>query len=168
MAAIESLTKAKPIAADIIQRAFTKVNWQGRMEEILPRVFVDGAHNQAGITAFMEAVRGLPQKGKRVLLFSVVKEKELEPMVRILCEREEFSAVILTEVEGSRKKALQEMQRIFLNYTKADLVCIADTKEALKKGIAWKGEDGILFCAGSLYLAGQIKAIMEKMEVFYL
>lgn len=166
MAAIESLTKVQPIAADIIQRAFTKVNWHGRMEEVLSGVFVDGAHNQAGITAFMEAVRGMPQKRKRVLLFSVVKEKELEPMVQILCEKEEFSAVILTEIEGSRKRDLQEIRKAFLRETKAELVCIADMKEAFLKGMEWKGKDGLLFCAGSLYLVGQIKTIVEKMEDF--
>ena len=166
LAAIESLTKVQPIAADIIQRAFTKVNWHGRMEEVLSGVFVDGAHNQAGITAFMEAVRGMPQKRKRVLLFSVVKEKELEPMVQILCEKEEFSAVILTEIEGSRKRDLQEIRKAFLRETKAELVCIADMKEAFLKGMEWKGKDGLLFCAGSLYLVGQIKTIVEKMEDF--
>ena len=166
LAAIESLTKVQPITADIIQRAFTKVNWHGRMEEVLSGVFVDGAHNQAGITAFMEAVRGMPQKRKRVLLFSVVKEKELEPMVQILCEKEEFSAVILTEIEGSRKRDLQEIRKAFLRETKAELVCIADRKEAFLKGMEWKGKDGLLFCAGSLYLVGQIKTIVEKMEDF--
>ena len=108
----------------------------------------------------------MPQKRKRVLLFSVVKEKELEPMVQILCEKEEFSAVILTEIEGSRKRDLQEIRKAFLRETKAELVCIADMKEAFLKGMEWKGKDGLLFCAGSLYLVGQIKTIVEKMEDF--
>ena len=172
LAAIENLTKAQPISAAMIQKAFAKINWPGRMEEVLPGVFVDGAHNQAGITAFMEAVKGIPQEGKRVLLFSVVKEKELEPMVQELCSQGEFSAVILTEVEGSRKTDLLFLQKIFSNCIKRvfrqteiaqiKVICIADTKEALETGVAWKGENGTLFCVGSLYLVGQIKRVIQE------
>ena len=172
LAAIENLTKAQPISAAMIQKAFAKINWPGRMEEVLPGVFVDGAHNQAGITAFMEAVKGIPQEGKRVLLFSVVKEKELEPMVQELCSQGEFSAVILTEVEGSRKSDLLILQKIFSNCIKRvfrhteiaqiKVICIADTKEALETGVAWKGENGTLFCVGSLYLVGQIKRVIQE------
>lgn len=168
LTALEILTKAQPIPADMIQNAFAKVSWQGRMEEVLPRVFADGAHNEAGIAAFMEAVRGIPQDGKRVLLFSVVKEKKAERMIQILCEQSEFSTVILTEVEGNRKTELQLLQNIFSDYTKAEILCISDTKEAFETGILRKGENGTLFCVGSLYLVGQIKAgIKEKMEDDY-
>lgn len=160
--AIEVLMKARSISANIIQRAFEKISWSGRMEEVLPNVFVDGAHNKAGITAFIEAVKGMPQKGERVLLFSVVKEKEFESMIRELCENLEFSAIILTEVEGSRRTDMQLLREEFLRYTERKVVCIADTKEALETGIAWKGEEGSLYCAGSLYLAGQIKAVMRQ------
>lgn len=171
LAAIENLTKAQPISAAIIQRAFAKVSWPGRMEEVLPGVFVDGAHNKAGIAAFMEAVRERPQEGKRVLLFSVVKEKELEPIIQELCRQEDFFAVILTEVEGSRKTELSVLQKKFFHYIRTSvpteiattkIVCIADTKEALETGIAWKGENGTLFCVGSLYLVGQIKTVIKE------
>lgn len=160
--AIEVLMKARPISGDTIQRAFAKITWSGRMEEVLPGVFVDGAHNEAGITAFIEAVKGMPQEGKRVLLFSVVKEKEFESMIKELCENLDFSAVILTEVEGSRRIDMQLLREGFLRYTEKKIVCIADTKEALETGMAWKGEEGVLYCIGSLYLAGQIKAVVKQ------
>ncbi len=166
--AIEYLKKEPPISADKVQRALEKVVWPGRMEEVFPRVFVDGAHNMAGITAFIEAVKEIPQKGKQVLLFSVVKEKDFEPMIQKLCEQTEFSIFLLTEIEGSRKVELELIQKIFSKYTKKEIVCITDIKEALKKGIFLKGEKGTLFCVGSLYLIGQIKAVVkEEMEAYY-
>lgn len=172
LTAIESLTKAQPISAAIIQRAFTEVKWPGRMEEVLPGVFVDGAHNKAGIVAFMEAVRGRVQDKKQILLFSAVREKELEPMIQELCRQANFFGIVLTEVEGDRKTDLLLLQKIFSNYTRTKMfhtesvppriVGIADRKEALETAVAWKGEDGTLFCVGSLYLVGQIKAIIKE------
>lgn len=160
--AIEVLAKEWPISADIIQRAFSKITWPGRMEEILPGVFVDGAHNEAGIAAWIEAVKARPQEGNMVLLFSVVKEKEFEPMIKELCGSLNFSAVVLTEVEGSRRTDMQLLWEVFSKYTEAEIVCIADTKEALESGIARKGEKGTLYCVGSLYLVGQIKAVVRQ------
>ena len=35
-----------------------------------------------------------------------------------------------------------------------------DVEEAFKKALAAKGEDGMLFCVGSLYLVGEIKTLI--------
>ena len=37
-----------------------------------------------------------------------------------------------------------------------------DAEEAFKKALAVKGEDGLLFCVGSLYLVGEIKTAILK------
>lgn len=172
LAAAENLRTIQPISAAVIQRAFAEVKWAGRMEEVLPGVFVDGAHNKAGIAAFMETVRKRPRKGKQVLLFSAVKEKELEPIVQELCREADFSGIVLTEIEGDRKTDLLFLQKIFSYYMKTEtiqaktslprIIGIADTKEALETAIAWKEENGTVFCVGSLYLVGQIKAVVKE------
>ena len=38
------------------REALAQVKWQGRMEEILPSVYVDGAHNVSAIDAFVKSV----------------------------------------------------------------------------------------------------------------
>jgi len=156
------LKKGKPVSADTIKRAFLQMTWPGRMEEILPGVFLDGAHNLAGIMALTEAMEKLPYQKEKVLLFSVVKEKEAEQMIQQLCRQLDFSAVILTEVKGNRKTDMRYLKEIFLQYTKASVFCIADTKEALEKGIERKGEKGTLICTGSLYLVGQIQLVVRQ------
>ena len=37
-----------------------------------------------------------------------------------------------------------------------------DVETAFKKALDLKGEDGMLFCVGSLYLVGEIKAIIQR------
>ena len=62
--------------------AFYKTHWEGRMEEILPGVILDGAHNPGAIEAFAESVN--TQRGnnfEKIILFSAVKEKEYETMI---------------------------------------------------------------------------------------
>ncbi len=43
-------------AVEEIRRGILGCFWQGRMEEVLPEVYVDGAHNDDGIRAFLDTV----------------------------------------------------------------------------------------------------------------
>ena len=54
--------------------ALARVKWAGRMEEILPKVYVDGAHNVSAIQAFARSVPKNPDGN--IILFSAVKDKE--------------------------------------------------------------------------------------------
>ena len=49
------LREAGKYDPDLIVRGIEKTSWPGRMEEILPRVWIDGAHNPDGIRAFLES-----------------------------------------------------------------------------------------------------------------
>lgn len=55
--AIEVLDEGRTISAEAIVQGLGNCVWAGRMEEILPEVYVDGAHNEDGIRAFLETVR---------------------------------------------------------------------------------------------------------------
>ena len=52
---------------DIWREALSGVKWAGRMEEVLPDVYVDGAHNVSAVEAFAASV--LPDVRGRVILF---------------------------------------------------------------------------------------------------
>src|SRR5699024_5047241 len=61
------------------------LKWEGRMEEILPDVYIDGAHNVSAIEAFAASV---PEDGKgNLILFSAVDDKDYEKMIDLLCRK---------------------------------------------------------------------------------
>ena len=64
------------ISAGQIAEGIRKMRWEGRMEEIMPSVYLDGAHNTDGIQAFLQTVGQDGCAGKRFLLFSMVREKQ--------------------------------------------------------------------------------------------
>ena len=45
------------VTADICKKALASVCWTGRMQQVAPDVWVDGAHNPGGIRAFVQAVK---------------------------------------------------------------------------------------------------------------
>ncbi|MCD7842835.1 MAG: hypothetical protein LUG56_10250, partial [Lachnospiraceae bacterium] len=181
--------------------------WPGRMETVLPGVVLDGAHNADGIQEFIRTVQSvqgktrLPADGESereqprriTLLFSAVSDKEYGKMIREICEGIQLSAVVVTQVGGSRvvpAERLAEAFRICLDGcsdTSADfsgtgaadhgtdegsaprtdanpqipVLVKTDVREAFETALRLKG-DGMLFCAGSLYLVGELKAILKE------
>ena len=51
-----------------------------------------------------------------------------------------------------------------MRYTKATVTACENVEIGLKKALELKGEDDILFIAGSLYLVGEIKEAMKVLN----
>ena len=98
------------------------------------------------------------------LLFSAVVEKDYDEMIREICQQARFSSIVVTEIEGSRKVDASALAEVFRKYTDAPVQAVADVEEAFHTALECRA-DGMLFCAGSLYLVGDIKAIISRQKV---
>ena len=96
-----------------------------------------------------------------VLLFSAVVEKNYEEMIHTICSQTTPSAVVVTEIKGDRIVPAGELSEVFAKYTDAQIVTEPDIEKAFERACTLR-QDGLLFCAGSLYLVGEIKEILEK------
>ena len=72
---MEQIPEGQHMTGKQIEEGLRETFWEGRMEEILPGVYVDGAHNEDGIRAFTRSVEEDGCIGKRYLLFSAVNDK---------------------------------------------------------------------------------------------
>lgn len=153
------------ISLEEIRDGLRGTDWQGRMEEVCPDIYVDGAHNEDGIRAFTEAVRAKQDEREKYLLFSAVKEKDCESMARLLCGGIRWKGIILTEIEGGRRLACDELKTAFLHYTEyagTEIEAYPDIRTAFALAKERKGDTGVLYCAGSLYLVGEIKKLLRE------
>lgn len=149
--------------------ALSAVTWECRMEEVLPGVFIDGAHNPGAVEAFVESVRAVEtaacpksEKGELpVILFSAVEDKEYEQMIAYLCRHLKVKTFVVTEVEDRRKVPADKLGRIFRKYTEESVLVRADRKEAFREALSRKEPGGKVYCLGSLYLAGAIKEELD-------
>lgn len=128
--------------------------WPGRMERIRAGVYVDGAHNTAGIRAFTESVAAFAKGKKNVLLFAVSDDKDKSGMIRELCESRLFSDIVVTAFSGARSAQADETARLFGKFEAAGVSVCSNVTEAYDK--ACEIPHDYVFCAGSLYLAGEI------------
>lgn len=150
------------------RKALSLVVWEGRMEEVLPGIYLDGAHNPGAIEAFCESVLTLEEKEKHniegakeetlpVILFAAVNDKEYEPMIAELCSRIPAKAYVVTEVYDKRKIPVRELAGIFRKYTRRPVLEREELHQAWKTAMDCRGKQGKVFCLGSLYLVGMVK-----------
>lgn len=135
--------------------------WQGRMETILPGVIVDGAHNEDGIARFVETVSYFQKEYPITLLFSTVADKEFPDMIKRVCKGLQFANVVTTEIWGSRKQSAKELAELFRLNGCSQVFVEPNPGKAFELAYEKKG-DGLLFVAGSLYLAGEIKDYVRR------
>lgn len=150
------------ITKENITRGVKDMFWKGRMEEILPGVYLDGAHNEDGMEAFLETVKARNTAHNASLLFSVVAEKDYTHMVQDIMESRLFREIIVTKIKNNRALPMEKLESLFKQYNDTNVTYIEDTQEAFFYGLKKKGKKDTLYIAGSLYLAGQIETMCHE------
>ena len=150
------------ITVPVMQAGIRKTVWEGRMEEILPSVYLDGAHNIDGIRAFLETVRLHPCKGKRKLLYSVVRDKKYQAVTEAVALSGLFDEIGVVALTDERALPLTILEDSYRQYT--GFICRAydDLDSAFRELVQGKEEEDRVYIVGSLYLAGEIKALLRR------
>lgn len=158
---MKKLQDVHDIDDETLKKGIQNVTWPGRMETILPGVIVDGAHNADGVAQFVKTVHQFRQNNRVVLLFSAVSDKEYDKMIRLICEDIKPHAVITTQITGERQVTADVLAGLFEKNGAEQVYAEPVVTEALKKALELQ-EDGMVFCVGSLYLIGEIKASLQE------
>lgn len=161
------------ISKEAMQKGIENSKWEGRMEEIFPNVYLDGAHNEDGIDAFLLSVKEDRCRGCRWLLFSAVADKEYCLMRDKLIESDLFEYIYATPLKTTRSIERKELERIFAEnsiYANGNLentdsghkIRISDSAcEGLEEILSGKEDEDFVYVTGSLYLVGEIKGTFE-------
>jgi len=158
--AMNQISRLCEIPIELRIAGIRETTWQGRMETVMPGVVLDGAHNLAGIKELIKTIQNLQKENRIVMLFSAVAEKEFEEMIKMICHLTKLSAVIVTQIDNDRGVSAEQLAEAFRRYTDVSVRICPVIGEAFCEALRER-QDGILFCAGSLYLIGELKCIME-------
>lgn len=159
--------KEERIVDEAIRKGLYDAFWPGRMEEILPRVFLDGAHNEDGIEAFLTSVSAANTEqekaaGKRLLLFGVVADKQYDKMIGRIAASQLFSHIAVTVLASDRSASIDKLKVAWAQYKTADCSFHESAEEAFHYIQSIQKEADTIYIAGSLYLVGQIKTLVRR------
>ena len=150
------------ITVSALQSGIREMVWEGRMEEILPSVYLDGAHNADGIQAFLETVKQHSCTGRRVLLYSTVRDKQYARVAGLLAQAGLFDEICLVPLQGERALPLAQLTDCFRQYTEFDIKEYERLDIALSELFTQKHDGDKVYIVGSLYLAGEVKALLRR------
>ena len=140
----------------------SKLSWAGRFELFNfngKQIVIDGAHNGAGAAALRKSLDKQFPSGRRIFLFGVLKDKDIDVIIENLFTAQDY--VIVTR-PNSERAALPEDICKRLQSKSIESTAINNNDEAFEKFI---NSDGDLFIsAGSLYLIGYIRKLLNSKE----
>ncbi len=157
-----SIILSKGLEKRSINLVLTDTIWEGRMEEVLKDIYVDGAHNEEAILVFINTINDCYQDKQINLLFAVANDKDYSKMIKNLCQKLKINKVYITAIEGERTTPVVKVENFFRENSVDNIVVISDIEAAFNKARSEKSSEDRLFCVGSLYLAGTIKKILRR------
>jgi dihydrofolate synthase / folylpolyglutamate synthase len=128
--------------------------WPARLEHVSghPGIIIDGAHNPAGVRALTAYIRRF-YSGRRIwIIYGAMRDKAVAEMASLLFPLAD--RLILTAPANARAMPPEDMVVPGARVTHATGEAIALLAEA--------APDDVIFIAGSLYLAGEARALLVK------
>jgi dihydrofolate synthase/folylpolyglutamate synthase len=165
---IENAATAIRIAESLMQQGWiippaaigtgiATANHAGRLE-LIDKYLLDGAHNPSAaqtLLAYLEEFVKVPL----TLVFGAMRDKNLVEMVAILFPA--AACVVLTQADNPRSASAEELQEIAATINAPNVFVTHSVNEALTKANEVTSSAGLICITGSLYLLGEVKAIMK-------
>lgn len=146
------------IEEEHIREGLREASWPGRFEKIneAPDIILDGAHNEDGVRALVQAVRDYYPGRKVSLVFSALEDKNYAEMVGMLaplCER-----VWVTKTNHPRAAHAEALATAFTNAAPDLPVHVEEEwKNAWHQALHTVTSQEVLLVAGSLYFISDIR-----------
>jgi dihydrofolate synthase/folylpolyglutamate synthase len=148
------------IPRESIIKGLREVRWPGRLELIddRPAILLDGAHNPAGARSLRRYLEGFWRKPV-TLVFGAMSDKDVEGMASELFGV--ASTLVLTRVRDVRAASTARLGKPALGFSR-NVIFTETVKQALSWARSVTQPDGLICVAGSLYLVGEVKRLIEE------
>lgn len=159
LAAVAAKVLLPELEDHTLQKGLMEMRWEGRMEELIPGVYVDGAHNPGAVMQICRSVS--KAEDSWILLFAVCGDKDYSSMIRMLAEIS-WKRIYITKIEETRGAAVEEVEDHFRQVTDCPLYSFLTAEEAFEAALQYRDKNDRLLCLGSLYLVGELKRDWES------
>lgn len=136
-----------------VREGLAATRWPGRMQLVDDWLLLDGGHNSGALRRVVPAVLELAGGRPLGLVFGVMVDKDLPPMLEQL-RRLEPSCVVATAAASAGGRALSPTKLAAAWGPGAEAVLPA--QEAVARAHEKVGEGGLVLACGSLYLVGEL------------
>lgn len=149
-----------PLTEEIITLALSNISWPGRFERIEnPHIILDGAHNIHAAHALVKTWQKEYPRQKTHILFGAVEQKGTAEVLAILAPIAEH--LHLTPIDSARTLTEEDYRAAAPSATPHTVH--SNLTAAFKNCTSQPHDTPTLIC-GSLFLIGQLKALLQNTE----
>lgn len=165
LAALELLAQRFPVSPQALVNGLQQVRWPGRMELLTLtvrgktlRFLLDGAHNEAGVSALRQSLtQGYP-RGRLLLIWGNMADKQMQSALLGLIGL--AALVIFTRAESLRSAAPETLQEQVPPPERVKTRCAQTVESALEMAVDSAEAEDLICIAGSLYLVGRARHLL--------
>ncbi len=152
------------IPSDAVYNGIKDTHWIARMEKLgeKPYVFADGSHNPQGMRATVDTIKALTPvhsgHPRIICVFGVMADKDLSDMAPALLEIADYVVCVRPDYfRAMDASVLTEKMSDYSKDTATKVICGGEVKDGVKTALSMAGEDDVVLCIGSLYMAGDVR-----------
>ncbi|MBI4173811.1 MAG: bifunctional folylpolyglutamate synthase/dihydrofolate synthase [Candidatus Aenigmarchaeota archaeon] len=144
-----------PIGMEAVRNGIETVSWPGRLEVVRqrPLIIIDGAHNSEGMASLANEMARM-KRGRLVCLVAIMKDKDKKTMLESL--NQVADRFVFTTASTPRSADPADLAK----HVSKPYLLESDVTQALRLAEAQCRPGDTLLITGSLYLAGDVKAML--------
>jgi dihydrofolate synthase/folylpolyglutamate synthase len=148
------------VTREAVRLGVAGTRWEARLEKVSaqPALLIDSAHNPLGASALARYLASQPSP-RRVLLFALMDDKSIPGFLEPLLPH--IQAMVATRPSMRRAKDPQALVDWTVDCG-LPTESIEPTERALARARELAGKEGEVVVAGSTFLAGEVKQILEE------
>lgn len=145
-----------------VRQGIERTVWPARFERLSrsPDFILDGGHNPQCVQAAVQALQDYYPGKKVVFLTGMMKDKDTAAMLAKMTEV--AKAFVCLHADSERAFGAQELAREIENTLSLAAYPAASAQEGCALAQRLAGEQGVVCALGSLYLAGEIRAVFHR------
>jgi len=131
--------------------------------ELVPRrpdLLMDGAHNRVSMERLMEGLAQHFSGRPLVFVFASAADKDIDGMLAVLAEKGGGAPVVFTRTDNPRAAAPADLAARFAACGGRGAETTPDSQAALEAAGRKAPAGGLVVVCGSLYLVGEVKALL--------
>ena len=160
--ALDAVRDRYPVDASAAAEGFRHARWDGRMQCVGEKTYVDGAHNAHGVAAFLTAAKLIARDEDITLVFGAMADKDYRPMTQEIVDALHPVRVYTTKADEWRGAEAEMLAQLFRDAGAERAEAVDVPEEAWEKAVR-EHTRGYLFGVGSLYLIGRILKIHDQL-----
>lgn len=141
-----------------VEAALTRAMWAGRFEQLLPNVFIDGAHNEQGTAALIHTLtHALPNKNYHFIYAAMHDKDHAASIAQMDAVAQAIAFTTLPMPRAATAEALTQQS------THAKKQAVEDWRTYIREHVATRTEDDVLIVTGSLYFISEARPFIQQL-----